>query len=60
MVHIYNGILLSHKKNIYSNMDGPRDCHTECRERQVSYDINYIQNIKKGANELTYKTELQL
>ena len=33
MVHIYNGILLSHKKEqnnaILGNMDGPRDCHTE-------------------------------
>ena len=33
MVHIYNGILLSHKKEqnnaICSNKDGPRDCHTE-------------------------------
>ena len=33
VVHIYNGILLSHKEEqnnaICSNMDGPRDCHTE-------------------------------
>ena len=33
VIHIYNGILLSHKKEqnnvICSNMDGPRDCHTE-------------------------------
>ena len=33
MVHIYNGILLNHKKEwndaICSNMDGPTDCHTE-------------------------------
>ena len=33
VVHIYNGILLNHKKEqnnaICSNMDGPRDCHTE-------------------------------
>ena len=31
--YIYNGILLSHKKEqnnaICSNVDGPRDCHTE-------------------------------
>ena len=35
MVDIYSGILLSHKKEwnnaICSNMDGPRDCHTELR-----------------------------
>ena len=33
MVHIYNGILLSHKKEqnnaICNNIDGPRYCHTE-------------------------------
>ena len=55
VVHIYNGILLSHKKEwnnaICSNMDGPRDCHTEWsksdRERQISYDIAYMWNLKK-------------
>ena len=33
VVYIHNGILLSHEKEqsnvIYSNMDGPIDCHTE-------------------------------
>ena len=33
VVHIHSGILLSHKKELNnancSNMDGPRDCHTE-------------------------------
>ena len=46
-VHIYNEILLSHKKEqndaICSNMDGPTDCHTEWyksdTERQMSCDI---------------------
>ena len=32
-IHIYDGILLSHKKDgnnaICSNMDGARDCHAE-------------------------------
>ena len=32
------------------NMDGPRDCHTEWsksdRERQVSYNIAYVWNLK--------------
>ena len=68
VVHIYNGILLSHKNEqnnaICSNMDGSRDCHTEWsksdRERQVSYDIAYMWNLKKnGTNELTYKTEIE-
>ena len=43
MVHICNGILLSHKKQnnaICSNMDEPTDCRTECSksdpEKQIS------------------------
>ena len=44
-----------HKKEwnnaICSPMDGPRDCHTEGsksnRERQISYDIVYMWNLKK-------------
>ena len=38
MVHIYNGILLSHKKEqndaICSNMDGPRDYHTKWSQKE--------------------------
>ena len=49
MVYMYNGILISHKKEwnfaICSNMDGPRDYHTKWRksdrERQISCDITY-------------------
>ena len=45
VVHIYNGVLLSHKKErnsaICRDMDTPSDCHTEWsksdRERQISY-----------------------
>ena len=56
VVHIYNGILLSHKKEqsnaICSNLDGPRDRHTEWsksdRERQILYVIAYMWNLKKG------------
>ena len=55
VVHIYNGILLSLKKEwnnaICSNMDGSRDCHTEWsksdRERQISYGITYMWHLKK-------------
>ena len=55
MVHIYNGILLSHKEEwnnvICSNMNGPRDYPTKWsesdRERQTSYDITYMWNLKK-------------
>ena len=56
MVHIYNGILLSHRKEwnnaICRNMDGTRDCHTEWSksegERQISYDVAYMWNLKNG------------
>ena len=55
VVHRYNGILPSQKKEwnnaICSNMDGPRDDHTmrskSDRERQISYAITYVQNLKK-------------
>ena len=50
MVHIYNGVLLSHEKEqsnaICSNMDASRDYHTKWstseRERQIPYDITYM------------------
>ena len=53
LIHIYNGILLSHKKEwnnaIYSNIDGLRDYHTKWskseRERQIPY-ITYMWNLK--------------
>jgi len=54
-VHIYNGILLSHKKEWnnanYSNVDKPRDGPTEWkksgRERQIPHDTPYMWNLKK-------------
>ena len=46
VVHIYNGQLLSHKKEqncvICRDVDRPRDCHTESiseREKQISYKL---------------------
>ena len=50
MAHIYNGILLSHKKErnwvICSEVDGPRVCYTEWskseREKQIAYANTYI------------------
>ena len=68
VVHIYSGILLSHNKEqnnaICSDMDGPRDFHTEWsksdRERQISYDIAYMCTIlKNGINEPIYKTVIE-
>ena len=40
----------------------PGDCHTESdivRQRQTSYNITYMWNLKKGINELIYKTEIE-
>ena len=55
VVHIYNGILLSHEKEqnwvICRDVDGPRDCHTEWsnseREKQISYINAYMWNLEK-------------
>ena len=66
VVHIYNGILLSHKKEwnhaICSNMDEPRDYHTKWsqsdRERQI-YDITNMWNLKSRTNVLMYRTEIK-
>ena len=65
VVHVYNGILLSHRKEqnnaIYRNMDATRDYHTKWsqseRERQIPYDITYMWILKHGTNEHIYKTE---
>ena len=59
MIHIYNGILLRHKKKrnwvICSEVDGPRVCHTEWskseREKQIPYANTYIWNLKKKEND---------
>ena len=59
IIPIYNGILLNHKKEwnnaICSNMDGPRAFHTEWSksDREISYDITYMWNIKNDMNKLT-------
>ena len=55
VVHIYNGILLSHKKEqnwvICRDVDGPRDCHTEWnkseREKQISYINAYMWELEE-------------
>ena len=67
MVHVNNVILLSHKtewnNTICTDMDGPKDCHTEWSmsdtEIQMSYDITYIWNLEKGTNGLIYQTEVE-
>ena len=62
VIHVYNGILLSHKKEwsnaICSNIEGPRDYHTKWSksERQIPYDITYMWNLKYHTNQHTYET----
>ena len=62
-VHIYNGILLSHKKNeimlFCSNMDRPRNYHTKwSKSEKDKCDITYMWNLKNDINELIYKAEI--
>ena len=44
-----------------SNLDGPRNYHTEWSksetERQIPYDTTYMWNLKYDTNELIYETE---
>ena len=52
-VHLYNGILLSHKKEqnwiICRDVDGPRNCHSEGskseREKQILHMNAYMWNL---------------
>ena len=62
IVHIYKGILLSHKKElnnaIFSNMDAIRDYHTKWskseRERQI-YAITHMWNLNVAQINLSTK-----
>ena len=53
VVHIYNGILLSHIKEqnwvICRDVDGPRGCHRvkSEREKQIPYINAYMWNVEK-------------
>ena len=51
VVDIYNGILLSHKKEqnnaICSNLDEPRDWHAEGSQKKDKYDITLHVESKK-------------
>ena len=61
MVHIYNGILLSHKKEwnnaICSNIDGPRDYHTKWNKQKDKYHMISFINLKYDTTELICETE---
>ena len=62
VVYIYNGILLSRKKNgimpfAATWMDLGIIILSGMRERKISYDIIGPWNLKYNTNELIYKTE---
>ena len=64
VAHIYNGILLSHKKEqnrvICRDMDGLRDCHTEWNKSEREKQISYINTYEKiGIDDLIYKAEIE-
>ena len=62
--HVYNGILLSHKKEwnnaICSNVDGPRDYHTKWslldNEKKTWYYL-YLEH-KNDTNKIIWRTEV--
>ena len=64
MVHTYNEILLSHRKEgndaIFSNMDGPRDSQTKWHKLDSDkyHMISLIGHLKPNRNELIYRTEI--
>ena len=43
----YSAIKKNEMMPFASTMDGPRDCHKSDRERQISYDITHMRNLKK-------------
>ena len=52
-------IMNSATVNICSNMGGPGDYHTKyIRQRQISYNIAYMWNLKNDTNGLIHKTEI--
>ena len=59
----YSAIRKEYSNVIYRNMDGPRGYQPKWsksdRERQISYDITYMWNLKYDTNEITYKTETE-
>ena len=63
MVHVHNGILLSHKKEqnnaICSNMDETRDSLNEVsqKEKDIPYDITYVWNLIYGTKKPFHRKE---
>ena len=66
MWYIYNGILLSHKKNeimpfatTWMQLEIIILNEMSERERQIPYDITYRWNLKYDTNEPIYETETE-
>ena len=72
VVHIFNGILLSHKKErnwvTCWHVDGSTDCHTEWRkserEKQISYITACMWNLEKwyrwtGLQDRSWDTDVE-
>ena len=61
-VHIYSGILLSHKieqnNAICNNMNGPGDCQTDTSQSDGGRQIPWVWKLKTGTNELIYKISI--
>ena len=58
----YSAIKKEWNKAVWSNMDGPRNYHIKWsksdRERQISYAITCMWNLKYNTNDLICKTEI--
>ena len=67
MVHMCNGILLNHKKELIwassSEVDETRACYTEWskseREKQISYNNTYIWDLENGTDEPICRAETE-
>ena len=64
VVHVHNGILLSHKKNkmmpfaaTWMDLQMIIEVKSVNRERQTTYDTDNMQNLKSDTYELIYKVE---
>ena len=64
VVHIHNGILLSHKKNemmpyvaTWMDLQMIIEKKSVNRERQISYDTDNMQTLKSDTHELIHKIQ---
>ena len=61
MVHVYNGVLLSHKKEgiaaTWMELEILILSEVCQKKKEVPYDIMYMWNLKYCTNEPIYKTE---